>query len=439
MAEKTRNKGRSQSLAGALAGAATHADQQQPLAKQGGLMGPDLESALAKIHVRLDGLDQLTSTIHSLKDDNDKYREEITKLTKAVEDTNSARRKETREHQIVKQELATTRSANARMEAQINGLMNRQRICNLRLDGVKEEPNENLKRFVIDMAAEMGVPNMTVADIVSTYRLGKQTQGVTRVRTVMIIFVSERGRNAFFFAHASLKNNVKYRGVYVNDDVTALTRRQRDDYRAVAAIAREDGADIRVHTDGIVINGRKHLLTDPHSLPEQYSIENAKTVVVNDEIYFASEASFLSNFAPANIVDDEDGTVYLSAEHMYQALKCKQALALDKMRAIIMAPTPLDAKRIADSVGNTPEWRNLRDTVMERVVAAKFDQNPDMATKLLATGNMNLNEATHNDHFGIGATLLSKDIKDKGYRGTNKLGQILVSKRASLRHGLPAQ
>ena len=441
MSEKTRNKGRATSLSGAGGGPTSPGKQPPARPSQAGPASPaaqsslslntDIQTALTRIHSRLDGLDELTDTIQELKEANDKCRKEITKLTKVIEDTNVIRQKETRAHLVTKQELVVTRANNIRMEAQINGLMNKQRICNLRIDGVGEEQNENLKRIVVELAKDMGVPNMTVTDITTTYRQGKQSQGTTRVRTILVTFVSERGRNAFFFARTNLKNNAKYRGVYINDDVTAFTRKQRDDYRAVAALAREDGADIRVHTDGIVINGRKHLLTDPQSLPDQYSIKNAKTIVVN----FASEASFLSNFSPAIIVDETDGTVYMSAEHMYQAEKCRQAGAADKRKAVIMAPTPLDAKRVADTVGNTPEWRNLRDEIMERVVSAKFDQNQDLAEQLLGTGEMNLNEATHNDHFGIGATLLSKDIKDKAYRGSNKLGQILVAKRASLRQG----
>ena len=100
---------------------------------------------------------------------------------------------------------------------------------------------------------------------------------------------------------------------------------------------------------------------------------------------------------------------------------------------MITAPTPLEAKRIADSIGETPEWRRIRDAVMESVISAKFDQNLTLAQELINTGDLPLNEATHNDHFGIGVTPLAREIKDKSYRGANVLGKMLVSKCASIK------
>ena len=69
---------------------------------------------------------------------------------------------------------------------------------------------------------------------------------------------------------------------------------------------------------------------------------------------------------------------------------------------------------------------------MIKVVSYKFDQNPRLADKLVKTGNMGLNEATHNSFFGIGVPLHAREIKEKSYRGDNKLGLILSEKRASI-------
>lgn len=425
MADKTRNRGRAASLS--VAGPTSLAELDT---KRG--TNADIDTALALIHKRLDGIDELKASLQRVEEANVAYKDEIARVTKALEEANSSKAAEARQHRITRQELVIARATSDRMETQINDILNYQKIRNLRIDGIKEEQGENLKKIIVEIAGELGLTGMAYADIASVYRVGKPVQAGNRVRTIMITFMTERGRNAFFFARAQLKNNNKYRGVYVNDDVTPTTRRQRDSYRAVAAIAREDGADIRVHTDGIVINGQKHLLTDPTTLPEKYSVQKAKTIEVGGELYFASESSFLSNFSPSPIVDD-DNTVYMTAEHMYQSLKCQHAQAHDKARAVQAAATPLGAKHIADTTGNTPEWRAVRDAAMERVVAAKFDQNPLLAHQLLETGDLKLNEATHNDHFGIGVTILGREIKDKSYRGSNKLGLMLMAKRASLR------
>ena len=358
---------------------------------------------------------------------------DILKLTNALERSNELRQIDRRELMVTKQELVVVREQCRRMEIQLNQIVNKQNVCNLRLDGKKEDSTENLKKFVVDLAHDMGVKNMTQQDITTSYRIGKQAQpnARTRTRTIVVTFVNERARNAFFFARSSLKGQDKYKGLYINDDVSATTRKQRDDYRAVAALARQDGVEVRVHTDGLLLAGKKYLLTEPHTLPERFSIAKAKTYEWAGEIYFASEASFLSNFSPSPIVEGD--TTFITAEHMYQAQKCRQAQAFDMERRVIAAPTPLEAKRIADTLGETPEWRQARDGIMAKIVNEKFRQNPKLAQLLVDTADFPLNEATHNDHFGIGVTLLSREIKDKSYRGSNMLGQLLVNTRTDLR------
>lgn len=365
----------------------------------------------------------------SLRDTTDR----LTKLTELIERDRVVQIADRRELQIAKQEVLTLREQNRRIEVQLNQIINRQNICNLRIDGKREEDGENLKDFVIKLAHGMGVRDLTPMDIITVYRMGKQahSRGKARSRTVMVTMINERARNALFYARTSLKNSEQFKGIYINDDVTSTTRKQRDDYRAVAALARQNGAEVRVHTDGIIISGRKYLLSEPQSLPQQFSVSRAKTYENNGEIYFASEGSFLSNFSPSPIVEGD--ITYRTAEHMYQALRCRHATDNDKFKAVLAAPTPLEAKRIADGIGETPEWRQARDAAMERVVSEKFDQNPNLAKLLLETGDMPLNEATHNEHFGIGATLLSREIRDKSYKGTNRLGHILVAKRASIK------
>ena len=445
MAENTRNKGRAASLSGVASTSSTVLPPAQA--------APDVNTALLTGAALLSPLSPLTGTDLILKrigvmeaemaDSFTRmekknaatykdYTEDLMKLTQAIERGHELHLKDHRELQIVKQELAVAREQFRRVEVQLNQIVNKQNICNLRIDGKKEVDGENLKKFIVDMAHDMGVTSMNLQDVITAYRIGKppQQNAHPRPRTVMVTLVNERARNAFFFARSSLKNQDRYKGVYINDDVSPTTRKQRDDYRAVAALARQDGVEVRVHSDGLLLAGKKYLLTEPHTLPEKFTINKAKTYEHGGEIYFASESSFLSNFAPAPIVVGD--ITYITAEHMYQARKCHQAQANDKMMMVIAAPTPLEAKRIADSVVETPEWRQIRDTVMESVISAKFDQNPALAKELIDTGDRPLNEATHNDHFGIGVTLLAREIRDKSYRGANMLGKMLVSKRAAL-------
>ena len=412
-----------------------------------------MDATLANILHKVEGMDEVKDALTTVKAamttlaesqdlfrqkyelDVEKHRKDIAQLAASLDETKIAKTREVREHKITKHQLVITTELNRRLAVQVNDMDNRHKLCNIRIDGKDEDAREDLKRYVLAVAADMGVDSLTMADLTTVYRVGKIHQGHhnarVRPRTIMVVFLSTQKRNTFFYSRSKLRNNPRYRTIYVNDDVTQITRKQREDYRSVAAVARADGVEVRIHTDGLILGDVKYLNADQHTLPERYSIEKAKTVEVGGELYFASEHSFMSNFAPSPIVDGN--TVFGTAEHMYQAYKCRQAKELLKMKRVILAPTPLEAKRVADTIRDTPEWRRERDNVMMKVVDLKFDQNPSLVRKLLDTGDLVLNEATRNDHFGIGVPLHSREIKEKAYRGANRLGQILMDKRQQIR------
>lgn len=439
---QTRARGRPSSGTGPPAPSTEEPPTVQPTDGGSVAASSDTQEMLRRILARLDAQDQINTT--RAEKDNEHRTEQANKLdhiTGFMKESRTAWESCRERLLVVEHQLHTANEKNRKLESQLNNMENRLRMCNIRVEGRTETDQEDLIKVIVDLARDIGV-NLSHKDIASATRLGKRVQQnqtragagagqrAARPRTILVTFHHIMPRNKFYYARTSLRNIEGCRGVYLNDDVTQITRRQREDYRAVAALAREDGAEIRIHDDGLLINGRKHLLTEPHTLPSKYSLAKARTVELNDEIYFSSEHSYLSNFYPAHIV--EEGIVYGSSEHMYQAYKCKHANELELMSLVIAAPTALDAKRLADTVHDSPEWRKVRDTAMAKVIGRKFEQNSDLAGLLTATGDKPLNEATRNDHFGIGVTLQSREIKDKSYRGTNKLGQILMARRAEL-------
>lgn len=393
----------------------------------------DTDGVLSKLLAKMEVMERQNTTILETEEKHRKDMvDEMSRITTFMDENRKAWNTHQRKLAITERQLATALEVNKRLEAKINTMDNRMRICNIRVDGKAEDENENLPGFVLDLARQIGVNHISPSDIVSSYRMGKRAQGRNggRARTIMVTFLNERVRNQLYYARTNLRNLDRYRGIYLNDDVTQLTRKYRDEYRSVATLARSQGSLIRMHDDGVIIDEQKYLLGEAHLLPDHCSLAKARTVQINGEIYFASEHSFLSNFAPSPIFEDD--VLYPTGEHLYQALKCSHANEPGKLGMVIAAPTPLAAKRIADSIKETPEWRNERDKIMKRVVELKFDQNPDLAELLRNTGNLPLNEATHNEHYGIGAAIHSKEVKDKSYRGGNKLGIMLMEKRTQI-------
>lgn len=346
----------------------------------------------------------------------------------------------TRKLQIAEHKLTVVQSANKMLAARVNALENLSRYNTLRIDGKTEQDHEDVGGFIEELFKFLIPQGFDMSMIAEVYRAGKQRDlhlnpnqhKPSRPRTIVVIFKSKHERNIIFYARAQLKNANAYKGIFINDDVSEITRRQRDEFRSVATLARNQGSSIKLHSDGLVIDGQKFKHDEAELLPAKFSLAQAKTVEIGEDIYFHSEHSFLSNFYPSSIVV-EDGTVYQTAEHYYQAEKCRGLGSDWQLDLILKAQTPLDAKRIADRLIEGPNWRNDKLGVMEKIIQMKFDQNQDLAKKLQQTGSASLHEATADTYFGIGVNIHAREIKDKSYRGLDKLGQILQSVRDNLR------
>jgi ribA/ribD-fused uncharacterized protein len=134
---------------------------------------------------------------------------------------------------------------------------------------------------------------------------------------------------------------------------------------------------------------------------------------------FVGDYRWLSNFYPCPITFG--GLKYGSAEAVYQSCKFPPAAR--------EAYTHLDAaaaKKLAHSQKVDPAWWAAReDEVMREVLWAKFTQNPDLAARLLATGDKVLEETNWWDdtYWGV-------------YRGQGKntLGRLLMEVRTRLQN-----
>ena len=358
----------------------------------------------------------------------------ISQINTIIEDNKIGQDQNRQEIELLKQKLNRAEEARGKLNNKVNELEDKSKFLNIKIEGKNEEEEENLIDYIQNMTKIMGLSGVGPADYTAS-RIGRknedrqgQTGKARKPRIIMINFNNHIARNKFYYARSKLGNSREYKGVYLNDDVSIQTMKHRDGFRAVAALARKYGDEVRVHGDGIIINKTKYRYDD--ALPDKYALSKAKVVEINGQIYFQSEYAHLSNFHPAPIRDKD--IYYPTAEHHYQAAKCKQAGDMIKYHQILKAETPLEAKRIGDSIQETIEWRRQKEMKMEITINLKYDQNPKLAKLLLDTQDMKLNEATGNTFFGIGATLHSKALRDRSYGGLNKLGLILENKRSEM-------
>lgn len=134
---------------------------------------------------------------------------------------------------------------------------------------------------------------------------------------------------------------------------------------------------------------------------------------------FERQYAFLSNYYDSPII--YDGLIYPTVEHAFQAAK---TMILEQRRLISEMKTPGEAKRAGRKVMLRYDWENVKDSVMEQCLYMKFITHPDLAEKLLATGDADLIEGnTWNDtYWGV----------CKGV-GKNQLGKTLMKVRKTLR------
>ena len=133
---------------------------------------------------------------------------------------------------------------------------------------------------------------------------------------------------------------------------------------------------------------------------------------------FEGKYRFLSNFGTGQI--EYEGEIYLTAEHFYQAAK---TLDDDEQKFVRISPTPGEAKMRGKKVTKREDWDEVKDGIMRKALRLKFEQNPELAKKLLATGDQELVEGNTWGDTYWGACFGS---------GQNKLGLLLQERRKAM-------
>lgn len=132
---------------------------------------------------------------------------------------------------------------------------------------------------------------------------------------------------------------------------------------------------------------------------------------------FHNAYRWLSNFHNSSVL--YEGVRYPTVEHAYQ---CQKTVSAKERKLILKETFPGKAKQAGRIVTLRPDWDTVKFTVMLDLVRAKF-ANPELAVKLIATGDAQLVEGNT-----WGDTLWGVC---KG-SGENHLGKILMQVRSEL-------
>lgn len=144
-----------------------------------------------------------------------------------------------------------------------------------------------------------------------------------------------------------------------------------------------------------------------------------------DEITsFKYDYAFLSNFYDCEIY--YDCMHYKNSESAYQASKTENY----REKETFCNLSGTEAKKLGRKVALRKDWEEVKLGEMEDIVRFKFKQNPDLAYKLLQTGDKKIVEGNywHDNYWGNCYCDKCKNIE-----GENHLGKILMKIREELK------
>ena len=134
---------------------------------------------------------------------------------------------------------------------------------------------------------------------------------------------------------------------------------------------------------------------------------------------FREEYAFLSNMYSVPV--EWNGHTYQNSEAAFQSAK-----TLDpEERNTFCNLNCVAAKQRGKKVLLRKDWNDVKNGIMEEIIRAKFTQNPELAKKLVKTGDAQLMEGNywHDTYWGVNSMTLE---------GKNHLGIILMKIRAEL-------
>ena len=139
---------------------------------------------------------------------------------------------------------------------------------------------------------------------------------------------------------------------------------------------------------------------------------------------------WLSNFSIHGFVD-EDGLVWKTNEHYYQAMKTTDMEWREKIRN---AKTPYSAKKLGNKAPLRSDWESVKITIMKKGLKMKFDYHTDLKQDLLDTGDIELIEGNWWGDIFWGQSSVTKNFKKhdrviKKGEGANWLGVLLMELR----------
>ena len=260
--------------------------------------------------------------------------------------------------------------------------------------------------------------------------MGIKHENQRRPRAVKVNFPFLRYRNELFRNAYKLKQNQKYKWVYLVDDYSQEVQENLKEMLAINAYAKSKIIDSKIKGTKLVFDGKAYYYKDLVNLPHELSIEAAKTIKVEDGVAFQSKHSFLSNRYPCTIrKDDRD---YTSSEKIFHFTRATENNEGGVAQQILQEDDQREIQKLGRRVTETPEWKAKEVPTMAGIQRLKYDQNPHLKDKLCRIKG-HIYEATKHVVYGCGFTLAQTDQINKANVNAGPAGNQLGIELEKLR------
>ena len=179
-------------------------------------------------------------------------------------------------------------------------------------EGIAENQSTPLETLIGQIIYDTGVKT-TPQDIDQAFRVGTKTK--TKPRAVLVTFTKQSIRDKIYRARQTMKTNPACQYIWINEALDDSQRYERSLLRALSELAREEGLETKAVGDVLIVQGIKYNFASIDKLPPNITLEKAYLRETEDSLYFQSEFSWPSSFAPVNI--KYLGTPYSTIELRY--------------------------------------------------------------------------------------------------------------------------
>ena len=321
--------------------------------------------------------------------------------------------------------------------------------------------------IIIKVAEALNV-GLFASEIESVIRIKRRDDKDVRPGPVIATFTRVILRDSIITKKPGLHEVEGMSQVFINADERLQVRRAKAMLRKAAYLTRQEGCEVQMRHDRIMIDNNLYTVETVYTLPKKYMVStpsvsgaeggmeiptslhedqpketsvpkmdrNIKFEIKPGEnmrlskkgLLFSGPSAFISNLSRYPVrFEDRD---YTSNEQGYQWTKATRHEEEEIAKEIMQCTEGLDILYAGANITTSPEWNKNAPLLLATLFHAKILRHPELLQRLISTSPHHLIEASTSKKWGGGAPISSEIYDtDKPLPGENKFGDIATNYR----------